>query len=164
MRLRIFISPTGVGLGYGLLLIGKAFLGTCFRKISLALAAPLALSTAIIRPHMRPLSLRRHRNINLLAIAYALRPRLRSRLTLGRRTLPRKPWVYGGEEFHLPYRYSCLHAHFSTLHRQSPSDFNALRTLLYRAQQAVHPELRHTAYRQSFSAQDHSMSKLLRTF
>ena len=33
--------------------------------------------------------------LNLLAIAYALRPRLRSRLTLGGRTFPRKPWVYG---------------------------------------------------------------------
>ncbi len=32
-----------------------------------------------------------YRNINLLAIDYAFRPRLRSRLTLGRRTLPRNP-------------------------------------------------------------------------
>ena len=33
----------------------------------------------------------RYRNINLLSIAYAFRPRLRSRLTLGRLALPRKP-------------------------------------------------------------------------
>ena len=49
--------------------------------------------------------------LNLLSIVYALRPRLRSRLTLGGRTFPRKPWVYGGQEFNLAYRYSCLHSH-----------------------------------------------------
>ena len=32
-----------------------------------------------------------YRNINLLSIAYASRPQLRSRLTLGGRTFPRKP-------------------------------------------------------------------------
>ena len=32
-----------------------------------------------------------YRNINLLSITYALRPRLRSRLTLGGRTFPRNP-------------------------------------------------------------------------
>ena len=50
--------------------------------------------------------------LNLLSIVYALRPRLRSRLTLGGRTFPRKPWVYGGQEFNLACRYSCLHSHF----------------------------------------------------
>src|SRR5438046_9279179 len=54
--------------------------------------------------------------LNLLSIVYALRPRLRSRLTLGGRTFPRKPWVYGGQEFNLSYRYSCLPPHFLTLH------------------------------------------------
>ena len=49
--------------------------------------------------------------LNLLSIAYALRPQLRSRLTLGGRTFPRKPWVYGGQEFNLSCRYSCLHSH-----------------------------------------------------
>ena len=43
-----------------------------------------------------------YRNINLLAIDYAFRPRLRSRLTLSRRTLLRKPWTIGGEDSHLP--------------------------------------------------------------
>ena len=76
---------------------------------------------------------RRCRNIDLLSIAYAYRPRLRSRLTPGRKTLPGKPRVYGGRGSHPAYRYSCLHTLFSTLHRQSPSGFNALRTLLYRA-------------------------------
>ena len=77
--------------------------------------------------------------LNLLSIVYALRPRLRSRLTLGGRTFPRKPWVYGGQEFNLSYRYSCLHPHFLTLYRftrcqvRLPFCFNALRTLPYQS-------------------------------
>ena len=71
--------------------------------------------------------------LNLLSIVYALRPRLRSRLTLGGRTFPRKPWVYGGQEFNLSYRYSCLHPHFLTLHRNFHRGFDALRTLPYQS-------------------------------
>jgi hypothetical protein len=71
--------------------------------------------------------------LNLLSIVYALRPRLRSRLTLGGRTFPRKPWVYGGQEFNLSYRYSCLHSHFLTLHTRLPLCFDALRTLPYQS-------------------------------
>jgi hypothetical protein len=71
--------------------------------------------------------------LNLLSIVYALRPRLRSRLTLGGRTFPRKPWVYGGQEFDLSYRYSCLHPHFLTLDVRLPLRFNALRTLPYQS-------------------------------
>ena len=71
--------------------------------------------------------------LNLLVIAYAIRPRLRSRLTLGGRTFPRKPWVYGGQEFNLSYRYSCLHPHFLTLHVRLPLRFDALRTLPYQS-------------------------------
>ena len=37
------------------------------------------------------------RNIYLLSIAYDFRPRLRSRLTLGRLALPRNPWAFGGQ-------------------------------------------------------------------
>jgi hypothetical protein len=48
---------------------------------------------------------------NLLCIDYALRPHLSSRLTLGGRTWPRKPWVYGEQDSNLLYRYSCLHSH-----------------------------------------------------
>lgn len=73
------------------------------------------------------------RNINLLCIDYALRPHLSSRLTLGGRTCPRKPWVYGGQNSHLAYRYSCLHSHFQELHLPFPSGFNAPGTLSYHA-------------------------------
>src|SRR2546429_21242 len=44
-----------------------------------------------------------YRNINLLAIDYAFRPRLRSRLTLRRRTLLRNPWAIGGRDSHPPF-------------------------------------------------------------
>ena len=44
---------------------------------------------------------RRYRNICLLCIDYAFRPRLSSRLTLGGLALPRKPWIYGGDVFHV---------------------------------------------------------------
>ena len=42
-------------------------------------------------------------NINPLAIDYAFRPRLRTRLTLSRGTLLRKPWAIGGEDSHLSF-------------------------------------------------------------
>src|SRR2546423_2656510 len=42
-------------------------------------------------------------NINPLAIDYAFRPRLRTRLTLSRRTLLRKPWAIGGGDSHPPF-------------------------------------------------------------
>ena len=66
---------------------------------------------------------KRRRNINLLPIDYAFRPRLRGRLTQGRLALPWKPWAYGERVSHPFYRYSCQHRHFSVVHRTSRSDF-----------------------------------------
>jgi hypothetical protein len=43
---------------------------------------------------------RQYRNLNLLSVAYALRPRLRSRLTPGGRTFPGKPRVFDGADSH----------------------------------------------------------------
>ena len=37
-----------------------------------------------------------YRNVRLLRIGYASRPRLSSRLTLGGLALPRNPWAFGG--------------------------------------------------------------------
>ena len=54
--------------------------------------------------------------INLFSIDYAFRPRLRIRLTPGGRTFPGNPWAFGGRDSHPAYRYSCLHAHLSTVH------------------------------------------------
>ena len=45
------------------------------------------------------------RNVRLLSIGYAFRPRLRPRLTLGGRTWPRKPWVCGGGDSRPSCRY-----------------------------------------------------------
>ena len=63
-----------------------------------------------------------YRNLNLLSIAYVLRPVLRPRLTQSRSALLWKPWIFGREDSHLslathsgilssypstaPYRYS----------------------------------------------------------
>ena len=55
--------------------------------------------------------------------AHSFRMRLRPRLTLIRLALIRKPWSFGGRVSHPPYRYSCLHLLFHTLHGRSPSRF-----------------------------------------
>lgn len=74
----------------------------------------------------RSLACRRHRwinlpvgsgNINPVPIDYAPGPRLRSRLTLGGLTFPRKPWAFGGRASHPSCRYSFRHTHSPALHR-----------------------------------------------
>ena len=65
------------------------------------------------------------RNINRLPIGYALGPRLRSRLTLGGLTFPRKPCAFGGQASHLSCRYSFRHSHSPALHRSFPFCFVA---------------------------------------
>ena len=102
------------------------------------------------------------RNINPLSIDYALGPRLRSRLTLGGLTFPRKPCAFGGRASHPSYRYSFRHTHSPTLHRSLPSGFDA-------EGDALLPFLRirdcgATLESPSFSARDGSTRKLLRTF
>ena len=74
---------------------------------------------------------RRFRIINLMCIDYSLRPRLSSRLTLGGRTFPRKPYPYGGMDFDHTFRYSCLDSHFQKLHALFQSRFNVVGTLSY---------------------------------
>ena len=59
------------------------------------------------------------RNIHLVPIDYAFRPRLRGRLTLRRLTLRRNPWTFGDTVFHSVSRYSCQHSHFRYLQRAS---------------------------------------------
>jgi hypothetical protein len=53
--------------------------------------------------------------MNPFPIDYAFRPRLRGRLTLGRLPLPRKPSAFGGQVFHLSFRYSYRHPLFRRL-------------------------------------------------
>jgi hypothetical protein len=104
-----------------------------------------------------------YRNINLLAIAYAFRPRLRSRLTLSRLALLRNPWAFGGRVFHSSFvtRASILTSQASTAGFRRR--FAGQGTLPY-----------HSAYAKSvasvsdlspveLSAPDHLTSELLRT-
>ena len=69
--------------------------------------------------------------LNQIGIDYSLRPRLSTRLTLGGRTFPRKPWDLGEQEFNLLYRYLCLHSHLQTLQSRLPFPFAAFGTLSY---------------------------------
>ena len=106
---------------------------------------------------------RRNRNINLLSFAYACRPRLRDRLTLGGLTFPRKPWVFGERVFHPFYRYLCRHIHFPALQQSFRSALNAagnapLPPLLVERAAASVPGLSPVG----FSAPSHLTSELLR--
>ena len=91
-----------------------------------------------------PVTTRGPRNVDLVAIGYAFRPRLRGRLTLRGLTLRRNPWTFGGSVSHAPDRYSCQHAHFRYLQPGSHPTFAGLRNaplpLLCRS-----PQLRHVA-------------------
>ena len=70
-------------------------------------------------------------NIDPFSISYGFRPRLRDRLTPGRLTLPGKPWVFGEQVFHLFYRYSCQHNHFTAVQHAFRHTFSPQRTLPY---------------------------------
>jgi hypothetical protein len=90
-------------------------------------------SHSLPRPPIGQMTPTWYRNINLLSIDYAYRPRLRSRLTLSRRTLLRNPWAIGGEDSHLSL---VTHAGILTSHRSTTSfrhRFTAMGTLSYRA-------------------------------
>ena len=103
--------------------------------------------------------------LNLLPITYAFRPRLRGRLTLGGRTLPRKPWVYGDTDSNRVYRYLCLHSHFQPLHGHLPFPlrccWNAFLPLQPRRSEAHSFGI--LLESRSFSARIRSMGQLLRT-
>ena len=118
----------------------QVFLDTVFEESASAEASTSSCETVTFnrRPfsyHMSSVSLTIAGAgiLNLLSIDYASRPRLRSRLTLGGRTFPRKPWFYGGREFNPAYRYSCLHPHLLALHLAFPHGFNAPTMLSYHA-------------------------------
>ena len=65
-------------------------------------------------------------NINQLSIGLALRLILRTRLTLNRLSLFRKPWSSGVRVSHPHYRYLCLHLLFHTLQPSSRTTFTAV--------------------------------------
>ena len=70
-------------------------------------------------------------NINQLSIGLALRLILRTRLTLNRLSLFRKPWSSGEKVSHLLYRYLCLHLLFQPLQPVSRQTFNVVGMLPY---------------------------------
>ena len=105
-----------------------------------------------------------YRNINLLSIAYALRPRLRSRLTLSRLALLRNPWAFGGHVSHMSFvtRASILTSQASTagLRRR----FTSLGTLPYHSEQSSKSVASVSSLSPvTLSAPDHLTSELLRT-
>ena len=70
--------------------------------------------------------------LTVSSIGIALRRILRTRLTLNRLTLFRKPWSFGGRASHPPYRYLYLHLLFQALQRRSSVAFTAPGMLPYR--------------------------------
>ncbi len=85
------------------------------------------------------------RNIHLIPIDYALRPRLRDRLTLRRLALRRNPWTFGDSVSHTVCRYSCQHSHFRYLQRESPRLLRRPTERSATACIAAHPQLRQMA-------------------
>ena len=90
---------------------------------------PTPGSSISLRPSFALLC--KYGNIYPFSIRYGFRPLLRIRLTPGRLTLPGKPWDFGEQVFHLFYRYSCQHNHFSAVHVASRLRFCLQRTLPY---------------------------------
>ena len=119
-RLGMLCQSTCVGLGYGL--DGGLFPGT----------AQQPLQSDKEELHLRSVTFSWLRNIHLIPIAYAFRPRLRGRLTLLRLASSRNPWTFGERVSHPLCRYSCQHSHFRPLHR-------ALTGRLHRRPRSDHP-------------------------
>ena len=116
----MFAPRNTIGLGYGFACIPPPVLAPVF---------PFPAHTFLLCPHISDIS--QYRNFNLLSISYASPPRIRSRLTLGRRSLPRNPYAFGGMDSHHSFRYSYQHSHFCEVHRSLQNDFSPHRTLPY---------------------------------
>jgi hypothetical protein len=125
---------------------GRTVLGLPDQAVGLA--ARRASSTPTRVPPASPAgstSPRGWRNINRLSIGYAFGPRLRSRLTLGGLTFPRKPCAFGGRASHPSCRYSFRHAHSTTLHGSLSVPLRCGRRRSPTIQVNLNPRLRHDA-------------------
>ena len=78
---------------------------------------------SLLRLHIAPIS--SNGIFTVSSIGYAVRLRLRARLTLIRLALIRKPWSFGGGVSRPPYRYSYLHLLFHALQQGSSLIFDA---------------------------------------
>eukprot|EP01132_Coremiostelium_polycephalum_P012725 gene12725-15553_t len=107
-------------------------------------------------------SYKKYWNINQLSIEYPFRVLLRSRLTLIRLALIRKPYPFGGQVSRLPYRYLCLHLLFQKLHQSLRFNFAAAGMLPYRNINITH-SFGVLLNARLLSMHDRSTSELLRT-
>ena len=122
---------------------------------------PISSQPSLLRPSIT--QLKKYRNINLLSIDYAVRPRLRTRLTPGGRTFPGKPWNFGDRDSHPVFRYLCLHGHFCTVQHGSPHIFSPIQNALLSLHFSATRIFGYILESRLFSAQNHSTSELLRT-
>ena len=107
--------------------------------------------------------IQQYRNLNLLSIGYASRPRLRSRLTQSRSALLWKPWIFGLEDSHL---HLATHSGIlSSMHSTAPSGTASPRMQCSSTNSTYVQFLSFGVVFQprTFSAQDLSTSELLRT-
>ena len=150
-HLGLLDPSTCVGLRYGPARSGStaAFLGHGTAGFASASPPPLPLARPPLPTGGPAVTSRRRlrsrtgrRNVRLLSIGYASRPRLRPRLTLGGRTWPRNPRICGGRDSHPPFRYSCLHGLSHALHAPSRERFDARATLSYQMHLSASPRLR----------------------
>ena len=114
-RLSMLYQSTSVG--FGTVLVQELFPGT--NRLHIQSVKHIQLSQSVTSC--------RFRNINLIPIDYAFRPRLRGRLTLRRLALRRKPWTFGENVSHILYRYLCQHSHFRYLQQPLQDAFTGLR-------------------------------------
>ena len=91
LRYSFFAPPHGSGLTCGF---------ACISPPPLAPVFPFPACPFHTCPHSSVYT--RYRNLNLLSIGYASRPRLRPRLTQSRSALLWKPWIFGRKDSHLP--------------------------------------------------------------
>ena len=133
--LRILSSSTCVGLRYGHLRIHQSFSRLTASRTSLLYFSPFrpAQPTAGFRYLQVSFrfKVRWLRNFYRMCIDYALRPRLSSRLTLGGRTFPKKPSIFGHYDSHIilathsgiltPVQSTCASAQTSPRTRRSPT-------------------------------------------
>ena len=134
-RLGMLYQSTCVGFGYG------PSCGGCFLEAFTSASNP-------IRTHTDPApSLSRGpRNLDLVSIGYASRPRLRGRLTLRGLTVRRNPWTFGDGDSRSVCRYSCQHSRFRCLQAISRLPFAGVRNApLPLASEDANPSLRYVA-------------------
>ena len=124
---------------------------------------PTVCSTYPSVSPLRSNDFRWYRNINLLSIAYAFRPRLRPRLTTNpeRTNLPQETLDFRRTGFSPALRYSCQHSLFCTVHQVSRLSFCPYRMLLYQFIEFL--SFGNRFQPRLSSAQSHSTSELLRT-